>query len=187
MVSRVERGQLVLEGIPEDVLGGSMDRLLQYQNTRGASVVDFAHEGQGLFIRTRFAETAQLHHVSFAGGARSQMTFFSDPVASASVCPAPGSESILFTKDSGGNEFYQIYNFNTRTSEWKMLTDGKSKNAAVLWSPQGDWCVSGVFLFVCVCESFFPACVGYLKNDLFLLVLSVSVIVWILSRNVGNC
>jgi Tol biopolymer transport system component len=135
-VERVEKGSLVLEGIPDLNLTGS-DRLMQYQNTRSASVVDFDHEN-GIFIRTRFGETAQLHHVKHAGGARQQLSFFSDPVAGASLCPDPSVNALLFSMDQGGGEFFQLFRFDLNSSEWQLLTDGKSKNGAAVWSPNGD-------------------------------------------------
>src|SRR5262245_29229385 len=71
---RVQKGELVMEGIPE-IPQEINDKLLQYQNARSASLQSWTPTG-GMLIRTRFAETAQLHRVDMPLGARRQLTFF---------------------------------------------------------------------------------------------------------------
>lgn len=69
---------------------------------------------------------------------RSQITFFDEPVNNGLVCPSKDYNGFLFTKDTGGNEFSQIYwyDLDSRTSE--MLSDGSSVNGGVVWSNKGD-------------------------------------------------
>jgi len=136
-VERREQGNLVIENIPE-FPQHSVDRLLQYQNTRSASVQDWMPGGKGLLISTRFAETTQIHHVENAGGARRQITYFNEPVMGAAVCPDPSTNGFLFTRDIGGSEYYQIFYFDMNTGKYSMLTDGTSRNGGVIWSNKGD-------------------------------------------------
>ncbi len=136
-VERREIGNIVIEGIPE-IPQRIIDRMLQYQNTRSASLRDWDAEGKGIYVSTRFGETSQIHYVEKAGGTRRQVTFFSEPVMGASFCPDPDRRCFLFTKDVGGGEFYQIFHFDLDTGAYKMLTDGTSRNGAMLWSNSGD-------------------------------------------------
>jgi len=136
-VERREEGNLVIEGIPE-IPQRVIDRMFQYQNTRGASVTGWSADGSGIYISTRFGETSQIHFVGMPGGARTQMTFFNEPVGGASVCPNRDRNGFLFGKDVGGGEFYQIFWFHVPTARYTMLTDGKSRNGGFSWSNRGD-------------------------------------------------
>lgn len=135
-VERVERGQLVLEGIPP-VPDRTTQRLAQYLNSRGASLQDWS-PGGGIVISTRFGNTSQLHLVDRPLGARRQLTFFDEPVRAAAVSPDHASLQLLFPKDTGGDEFYQIYRFDLRDGRYRMLTDGASRNGTLVWSNRGD-------------------------------------------------
>jgi dipeptidyl aminopeptidase/acylaminoacyl peptidase len=132
-VQRVERGNLVIENIPE-VPASVAERMYQYQQTRGAGLQGWL--GDELLITTRFAETTQVHRVAAPGADRQQLTFFPEPVGSAR--PAPDGRSFLFTRDVGGNENYQIHQFDLATGTHRVLTDGKSRNDGPVWSDRGD-------------------------------------------------
>jgi hypothetical protein len=61
-------------------------------------------------MATRFADTAQLHRVAAPLGARTQL--FPDRVTSAAyprVAPGKAKPFLVFSKDAGGNEFFQTY------------------------------------------------------------------------------
>ncbi len=136
-IERKEKGNLVMENVPE-IPERISERLLQYQNTRSAYIEDWLPGGKGILIDTRFGETGQLHMVSMPGGSRKQITFFNEPVGGAAVCPDPSNNSLLFTKDIGGNEFSQIYHFDIATGKYTLLTDGTSQNGSTQWSTKGD-------------------------------------------------
>ena len=115
-VNRVEKGNLVIEDIP-DIPERIKSRMLQYQNVRSAFLQDWHPSGQGMLISTRFGETNQFHWVKSPGGAREQITFFEEPVSNANANPQkPG---FLFSKDVGGSEFYQLFYFNLQTGNYK--------------------------------------------------------------------
>ena len=61
-VRRVERGNLVMENIP-DAPAVLRERLRMYQSVRGALFMDFSPEGRSILVQTRFGETGQLHRV----------------------------------------------------------------------------------------------------------------------------
>ncbi len=135
-VERIERGNLIIEGIPE-IPSEVVSRLDQYQNTRGASFSGWMPDG-GMLISTRFAETNQVHHVRQPVGARTQLTFLEEPVRGASVSPNLELRGFAYLYDRGGNEFTQLYWFDLEQGEHSLLTDGASRNSAPLWSNSGD-------------------------------------------------
>lgn len=136
-VERKEIGNLVIENIP-DIPQTLKDKIFQYQNTRSASFQDWLHNDEGILISTRFGETSQIHKIQMPGGARSQITFFNEPVGGASLCPDKSKNTFLFSKDVGGGEFYQLFAFDMDNGSYKMLTDGKSSNGGARWSNKGD-------------------------------------------------
>ena len=72
-VVRREQGQLVLENIPA-IPEAIQSRLQQYNNTRSATLASWTPDSRQLLIRTRFAETLQLHLVQQPLGARADYT-----------------------------------------------------------------------------------------------------------------
>src|SRR3989339_826329 len=136
-VERKEKGNLVIEGIP-DIPQRIVEKMNQYQNTRSAGLSGWLPNGEGILISTRFGETAQIHYVQTSGGARRQITFFPEPINGASINPDKSKKEFLFLKDVGGNEFAQIYLFDLKSGSYKLLSDGKSLNGGVNWSNKGD-------------------------------------------------
>lgn len=129
---------LVTENIPE-IPSALIDKMNQYQNMRSASFSNWSPDGKSMLMATRFGETAQLHIIDHPGGARKQITFFKEPVGSGSYCPVDTSRTFLFTRDAGGNEFAQLFAFNTATGNYAMISDGgRNQNSMPLWSNKGD-------------------------------------------------
>lgn len=127
---------LTTEGIPP-IPAALAETLKRYTEFRAALLADWHPQKREMLIRTRFADTAQVHSVAFAGGARRQMTFFADTVGAASYSPATG-DYFVFSRDTGGNEFAQNYRFDLADGAATLLTDGASKNSAGIWSTAGD-------------------------------------------------
>ena len=136
-IEKREIGNLVLENVPEIPLE-LKERLLQYQNVRGAGFRDWDPKSNAIMISTRFSETSNLHMVAQPIGMRKQITFFNEPIGSGTFCPDPSRYGFLFTKDVGGSEFYQIFYFDMETATYQMLTDGASRNDSPNWSNKGD-------------------------------------------------
>lgn len=135
-VERIERGNLVIEGVPE-IPDRISERITQYENTRSASLAGWHPGGKGVLISTRFGETSQVHWVQEPGGARRQLTFFDEPVGGAEPSPNAGVGGFLFSKDVGGSENFQIYYFDLADGRFRMLTDGASRNGGAEWSNDG--------------------------------------------------
>mgnify|MGYP001550605875 FL=1 len=127
-------GNLVLEDVPEIPIE-VVNELNRYQNIRAASFRAFSPDGKSIFISTRFGDVDSLHRVDMPGGARNQISFYREPVGG--VTRRPGSSELYFTRDAGGNEFAQIFQFDPATGDANMLTDGESRNGAVVWDRRG--------------------------------------------------
>ena len=127
---------LVVDGVPKipSALGEAAGR---YAAFRSASLSDWHPTRHEILISTRFAETPQLHLVAIPGGARQQLTFFADAVSNGRFHPNAG-DYIVFMKDVGGSEWYQLYRYDTKTGDVTLLTDGKSRNLMGPWSSDGD-------------------------------------------------
>lgn len=127
---------LVIEGMP--TIPASLAATAgRYGAFRNAGLVDWHPTKHILLISTRFAETPQLHLVSMPGGERHQLTFFQDAVRVGRFHPN-GGDYIVFSKDVGGGEWYQLYQLDLATGNSTLLTDGKSRNSLGPWSNQGD-------------------------------------------------
>jgi dipeptidyl aminopeptidase/acylaminoacyl peptidase len=134
MVRREEIGNRIGENLP-DIPPALGEQLQRYSNTRSAALGGWLAGGEGMLITTRFANTAQVHWVKVPGGARQQLTFYDEPIAA--VVPNPRRDTVVFAKDVGGSEFWQLYAFDLATRTTTLLTDGKSRNENPVWSHDG--------------------------------------------------
>jgi dipeptidyl aminopeptidase/acylaminoacyl peptidase len=130
----VNNGQLILQDVPP-VPPALAARVSQYQNVREATFEDWTEDGEGIYIKTRFGNTYQIHRVRQPGGARTQLTYFKEPIGE--VRRQQRGRNVAFTMDQGGSEDTQIFLLDTEAGSSHMLTDGKSRNRIVVWNPQG--------------------------------------------------
>ncbi|MCB9690939.1 MAG: S9 family peptidase [Alphaproteobacteria bacterium] len=132
---RVQVGNLVTEGVPE-VPATVRERLRQYQNARSASLVDFDASGGSVLVTTRFGETTQLHRVASPGAARTQLTFFDEPVYT--VVPSPTDrDRVLLLRDVGGSEEYQVVLLDLASGRTTTLSSGSGRCGDPVWSSDG--------------------------------------------------
>ena len=127
---------LLVDGVPK-IPTSLADTAGRYASYRSASLADWHPTKHEMLIATRFAETAQLHLVAMPGGARQQLTFYPDAVTNGRFHPN-GGDYIVFSKDIGGGEWYQLYRYDMKTGEVTLLTDGKARNLMGPWSSGGD-------------------------------------------------
>lgn len=123
---------LKVEGIP-DIPLDLVDSVRLYTEARGASALDWHPTDRSMLVSTRFGNSNQVHRVAMPGGARYQVTFYQEPVGSAEYLPNDPN-SFLFTRDSGGNEFAQLFRFDLPSGTATLLTDGgRSQNGGWVW------------------------------------------------------
>ena len=127
-------GNLILEDIPE-IPAEVVADLNRYQNVRAAAFRSWTEDGSGIYVETGFGDVESLHRVDTPLGARRQMTFFFEPIGD--VERQPGQRHMLITRDAGGSEFAQIYRLDPDTGDADLLSDGESKNGAVVWDRRG--------------------------------------------------
>jgi dipeptidyl aminopeptidase/acylaminoacyl peptidase len=104
-----------------------IERLRQYQNIRETSFASWSPDGDGMLVRTRFGNAAQLHRVYVPGGRREQITFFDEPITGRFV-PSSRDGAVLATMSRGGSENDQVYLLDRAAFNTTRLTDGKSRN-----------------------------------------------------------
>ena len=127
---------LIVDGIPP-IPADLPEQVGRYTEFRSATFQDWDPTKREILMLTRFAETNQVHRLSQAGGARTQLTFFPDRVDGATFQPVTG-EFFIFSKGAGGNEFNQNYRYGLGDGAITLLTDGKSRNSEPVWSSKGD-------------------------------------------------
>src|SRR5260370_34685170 len=127
---------LVVDGVPK-IPASIAENAGKYASYRSANLADWHPAKREMLIATRFAETTQLHLVKEPGGGREQLTFAADSVGVGRFHPN-GGDYILFMKDIGGGEWYQLYRYEVATGDVTLLTDGKSRNLPGPWSSSGD-------------------------------------------------
>src|SRR5437660_12332175 len=127
---------LVTDGVPP-VPASIAEAARRYSEFRSAAFWDWHPTRREMLVGTRFGDALELHRVRLPGGARTQLTFFADPVSGASYQPGDG-RYIVLSKDVGGGEFFQKYRYDVATGDVTLLTDGKSRNVGGAWSHKGD-------------------------------------------------
>lgn len=123
----------IIKNIPP-VPASIVTELERYTETRGAAPRSWHPKKREMVITTRFGDTYQLHYLDHPGGARKQLTFFKEPVSSATFEPVNG-DYFLFTRDAGGNEFAQMYRYDMIDGRVTLLTDGgRTQNGNIVWN-----------------------------------------------------
>ena len=133
-VQRRQVGTLTLENVPETP-PEVRERLRRYQNARFASFQDWMADGS-MLITTRFGQTAQLHRVTAPGADRTQLTFFDEPIAGAETVPG-SKDSYVFSRDTGGDEYYQLYMASLGGEEIR-ISDPGSRNQSMVFAKDGS-------------------------------------------------
>ncbi|HEX4970199.1 MAG TPA: S9 family peptidase [Steroidobacteraceae bacterium] len=126
-------GTATLQNVPE-VPAEVTAAVQRYQNYRAASFQDWLSDGS-ILIATRFGSTQQIHRVTAPGADRTQITFQSEPVAGATTIP--GTQRFIFVRDTGGDEWFQIYTAGL-TGEPQQLTESGTRNQSIAFSPDGQ-------------------------------------------------
>ncbi|MCK6457946.1 MAG: alpha/beta fold hydrolase [Phycisphaerae bacterium] len=134
-----DRGDYVLAGVPQ-IDPAVRERMLQYFNVRSATVIDTNDDSralQGILIQTRLGNAAQLHLLTQPGGARTQLTFYDEPVTSGRLIPGSNGERILLLRDVGGTEDYQVYYLDVAAGRTTRVTDGKGQHGSLIVARNG--------------------------------------------------
>jgi dipeptidyl aminopeptidase/acylaminoacyl peptidase len=132
---------LVIEGVPK-IPASLAEEVGRYTEFRSAAFTSWHPKLREMIIATRFGNVTQAHRVKLPGGARTQLTFYPDRVSGGRFDPKTG-DTFVFSKDTGGNEFFQLYRYDFSDGKATLLTDGKSRNTGARWSNGGQWIAYG--------------------------------------------
>ena len=104
-----------------------------YMEARSAGFSGWNARDRSMLISTRFGNVNQLHRVAGPLMDRKQINFEVEPLGGSW---SPTGDTLVVSKDTGGDEFYQIYTLaNGRLT---LLTrGGKSRNELGSWSQDG--------------------------------------------------
>lgn len=125
-------GTARLESVPE-IPAEVSDAVQRFQSDRAAVFRDWLSDGS-MLIATRFGQSQQIHRVTAPGGARTQITFFAEPVAAAWAIP--GTQRFVLMRDTGGDEWYQLYTSGL-AGEARQLTEAGTRNQSPVVSKDG--------------------------------------------------
>lgn len=126
-------GSARLENVPE-IPADVRAAVQRYQNYRSAQFQDWLPDGS-MLVTTRFGSTAQVHRVAAPGAARQQLTFYEEPVANAEA--VPGRDAYLVTRDTGGDEWFQLF-LRRLDGSSVTLTEAGTRNQFTSFSRDGN-------------------------------------------------
>ena len=126
---------VTVDGIPP-VPQSVAEKANRYTEFRTASLQSWNPLRREMLIGTRFAEAPQIHLVKAPGAARTQLTFSAERSVGAQFQPKEG-RYFIFSRDTGGGEWFQLYRYDLTSGEVTLLTDGKSRNIDPVWNHQG--------------------------------------------------
>lgn len=128
---------LIVEGL-SPIPTSLVKELNVYTNVRSAGFSEWHPKKKEMLMSTRFGNTNQLHYLKMPMGARTQITFFDEPVGGGTFEPNEG-KYFIFSRDAGGNEFGQLYRYDLADGKITLLSDGgRSQNGGMSWSTKGD-------------------------------------------------
>jgi dipeptidyl aminopeptidase/acylaminoacyl peptidase len=113
-----------------------VEELGLYENMRSARLVDWSSTGRSMLMLTRFAQSNQVHELTMPMGARSQLTYFDEPVTEASYRPGEPSQ-VVVSVNAGGAENFQLLLLDRHTGRARRFTDGVHRYESPLWSHSG--------------------------------------------------
>jgi len=119
---------LKAEGIPS-IPAELAARVARYTEFKPTTVVSWHPEKRELVVARRAGNVTQLHLVTAAGSEPKQLTTFPDPVRfGAYFARKPGT--LIFSRDTGGDEQRQVYRLDSAEATPVLLTDARRKNDA---------------------------------------------------------
>ena len=114
------------------------DKVAAYTDFRGYGFVDWHPTQDAMLVRHREAgaNIAQIYLLRSAGGTLEKITDFPDTVTAAAFEPLKGG-SILYTRDTGGNEATQVFRMDLATRQSTLLSLADERSTGT-WSRQGN-------------------------------------------------
>ena len=124
---------LTADGVPA-IPQALADATRPYMEYRTATLQGWNPKDGSMLITTRFGATSQVHRVAAPGADRTQLTFFDEPIGDAETIP--GTNRFLIERDTGGDEWFQIYAMGL-TGNAVQLTEPGTRNESLTFSKDG--------------------------------------------------
>jgi dipeptidyl aminopeptidase/acylaminoacyl peptidase len=134
---------LVLDGIPAiDSLVAAKAR--GYTDFSARTFVAWHPLRREMLVSMRAGNTMQIHRVAAPGAKPEQLTDFREPVRAAAYEPVHG-RYLVFARDNGGDEVFQLFRLDLETDRAKRLeknkvtplSDEKKRAGSLAWSADG--------------------------------------------------
>ncbi|HXG99565.1 MAG TPA: prolyl oligopeptidase family serine peptidase [Sphingomicrobium sp.] len=104
-----------------------------YMESRAAGFAGWNARDRSMLVSTRFGNVSQLHRVAGPMMDRRQISFESEPLGGSW---SPTGDTLVVTRDNGGDEFFQIYTLaGPRLT--RLTAGAKSRNSLGAWSQDG--------------------------------------------------
>ena len=124
-------------GISEELAA----KVKPYLDIRPVRFQDWYISGTNITVlvtqRPEKGQVGQLHVLNKPREKPRQITFGKEPVHSAELNPV-NDRSMIFLRDEGGSERYQVFHYDLGTGKTLRITDGKNRHTGARWSPKGD-------------------------------------------------
>jgi len=127
-------GSIALDGMAE-VPPEIMASTASYLAARPSHFVGWHPTSGDMLIATRFTGTLQLYALAGPGAEPRQLTDYKDLVKTAAW--APGGDVLVFERDRGGDEFFQIHCLGIVGGDAPCVTDGAARNTPFKWQRPG--------------------------------------------------
>jgi dipeptidyl aminopeptidase/acylaminoacyl peptidase len=134
---------LVLDGLPPiDALIAGKTR--GYTEFTPKTFVAWHPLRREMLVSMRTGNTVQIHRVTAPGAKPEQVTDFKEPVRAAAYEPVLG-RYLVFARDNGGDEVFQLFRLDLETDAAKRLeknkvtplSDEKKRSGSLAWSADG--------------------------------------------------
>ena len=131
--------QMETRGVPM-ISGELAAKAKPYHDVRPVLFQDWHASGTNITIivtqRPAKGQVSQLHVLNKPKEKPRQITFGKEPVRRAMLNPV-NDRSIIFLRDEGGSERYQVFYYDLGSGRTLRVTDGKSRHTGVLFLPRG--------------------------------------------------
>ena len=127
---------LKTEGIPS-IPAALAAKVAPYTEFKPTTAVAWHPQKRELIVARRAGSVTQLHLVASPSAEPKQLTAFPEPVRFGTFL-AKKPDSLIFARDTGGNEQRQIYRLDARAPDPVLLTDPSRKHDAGGWNHARD-------------------------------------------------
>jgi len=121
------------DGLPP-IPGAIVEKLRPYGQFRRASLLSWHPARRAMLVSTTTGSSPQVHAVDAPGAQPKPLTSVKEGVSGAAAFSPAGGDWFVYRKDTGAAETHQLWRFEADGAPAVLLTDGKSRNGAPVWS-----------------------------------------------------